>query len=83
MISAYVLAKMKSNGNIQKTIDQMKDISFLKSISVISGNHDLMVHIQIPNLEMLYEVTLQIHENTMVSETSTHIIEWEIQKKLN
>jgi hypothetical protein len=83
MISAYVLTNVKSNGNIQQTIDQMKTIAYLKSISVVSGKHDLMIYVKIPTLEVLYDVTQRIHEHPMVSETSTQIIEWEIQKQLN
>jgi DNA-binding Lrp family transcriptional regulator len=74
---------MKSQGNIQQTIDQMNTISYLKSISVVSGRHDLMIYVQIPSLEMLYDVTQKIHEHPMVAETSTQVIEWEIQKQLN
>lgn len=83
MISAYVLTSVKSHGNIHDTMEQIKKISYLKSVSVVSGNHDLMIYVHVPSLNDLFDVTHQIQCHPMVLRTSTHVIEKEIQSSLN
>ena len=82
MISAYVLTSIKSKGNIHETMEQIKKIRYLKTVSVVSGHHDLMIYVDVPNLDALFDVTHQIQCHPMVTRTSTHVIEREIQSAL-
>ena len=82
MISAYVLTSVKSHGNINKTMEQIKNIKHLQSVSVVSGHHDLMIYVNVPSLDDLYNVTTEIQCHPMVTRTSTHVIEREIYESL-
>ena len=83
MISAYILTMVKQNGKIHETMEQIKRIDHLKSISVVSGNHDLIIYVHVPSLDKLCDVTHQIQCHPAVIRTSTQIIEQEIQGSLN
>ena len=82
MISAYILTTVKQTGNLQKTIDNMKQIKNLKSISIVSGAYDLMILTNVPDLHGLFEVTNMIQCNPEVIKTSTQVIEREILESL-
>ena len=78
MISAYILTTVKQDGNIHKTMEQMKKINHISSVSVVSGCYDLMILTKVSTLADLYDVTSQIQENPSILKTSTQVIEREI-----
>ena len=78
MISAYILTTVKQDGNIHKTMEQMKKINHISSVSVVSGCYDLMILTNVSTLADLYDVTSQIQENPSILKTSTQVIEREI-----
>jgi len=83
MISAYVLTTVKQNGKIHETMEQIKSIDNLKSISVVSGKHDLIIYVNTTSLDKLYDLTNKIQCHPSVIRTSTQIIEQEIRGSLN
>ena len=78
MISAYILTTVKQDGNIHQTLEQMKNIQHISSVSVVSGTYDLMILTKVKNLEELFDVTSEIQGHPSILKTSTQVIEQEI-----
>ena len=79
MIAAYILTAVKQDGNMYKTLEQMKKIPHISSVSVVSGTYDLMIVTQVNKLKELFDVTNKIQEHPSIIKTSTHVIEQEIK----
>ena len=77
MINAYILINMKP-GNSDKSIQEMRKIPDIAKISVVAGEYDIVVRVQVESLEKLLEITDKIQMIKGIVKTTTQIIEKEI-----
>jgi len=77
MINAYILINMKP-GDTKKAIEKMREISNIAKISVVAGEFDIVVRVQVKNLDRLLMVTQKIQMIKGVNKTTTQVIEKEI-----
>ena len=77
MISAYILVHI-SPGNTEKIISEIRKIENIVKISVVAGEFDIVVRVQIRSLEKLLKVTDKIQMIKGVNKTTTQVIEKEI-----
>lgn len=77
MISAYMFMDVEP-GCSQHTLTLMKKLKQIESISVVSGNYDLIARISVENLEGLHDITAEVHRIHGVMKTNTHVISKEI-----
>ena len=77
MISAYILIDMKP-GNFNNAIKSMRKIENISKISVVAGEYDIVVRVQVTNLDRLLKVTNKLQMIDGVKNTTTQIIEKEI-----
>jgi len=77
MISAYVLINMKP-GDTDPAIDEMRKIENVAKISVVAGEFDIVVRVQVKTLDKLLKVTNKIQMIEGVMKTTTQVIEKEI-----
>jgi DNA-binding Lrp family transcriptional regulator len=77
MINAYILLNMRP-GNNDKAIKEMRKIEDIAKISVVAGEYDIVVRVQVKSLERLLKVTDKIQLVDGVIKTTTQVIEKEI-----
>lgn len=77
MINAYILINMKP-GDTKKAIEKMREIPNIAKISVVAGEFDIVVRVQVKNLDKLLIVTDKIQMINGVKKTTTQVIEKEI-----
>ena len=77
MINAYILINMKL-GDSDKSIKEMRKISNIAKISVVAGEYDIVVRVQVKSLDQLLKVTNKIQMIDGVLKTTTQVIEKEI-----
>ena len=77
MINAYILIHM-SPGNTDKVIAEMRKIDNIVKISVVAGEFDIVVRVQVKSLEKLLRATDKIQMIKGVNKTTTQVIEKEI-----
>lgn len=77
MINAYILINMEP-GTTSKAIKEMRKLENIKKISVIAGEFDIVVRVQVDSLDKLLKVTDKIQMIKGVIKTTTQVIEKEI-----
>jgi len=77
MISAYILISMRP-GDSEKAIAAMRKIEKIAKISVVAGDYDIVVRVQVDSLEDLLKVTDKIQMIQGVKKTTTQVIEKEL-----
>ena len=77
MISAYILIDMKP-GNFDKAITAMRKIENITKISVVAGEYDIVVRVQVKSLDKLLKVTNKLQMIDGVKNTTTQIVEKEL-----
>jgi len=77
MISAYILINMEP-GNSEKAIAEMRKIDNVVKISVVAGEFDIVVRVQVNSLDRLLKVTDKIQMIDGINKTTTQVIEKEI-----
>ena len=77
MITAYILINMRP-GNSDKAIEEMRKIENVKKISVVAGEFDIVVRVQVKSLDKLLKVTNNLQMIEGVKKTTTQVIEKEI-----
>ena len=65
-------------GNSDKLIKEMRKIENIAKISVVAGDYDIVVRVQVKNLEGLLKVTNKIQMIEGVKKTTTQVIEKEL-----
>ena len=65
-------------GNSDNAIKEMRKIPDISKISVVAGDYDIVVRVQVTKLENLLKVTDKIHVIKGVKKTTTQVIEKEI-----
>ncbi|MEF8879527.1 MAG: Lrp/AsnC ligand binding domain-containing protein [Candidatus Thermoplasmatota archaeon] len=77
MINAYILISMEP-GDSSKAIYEMRKIEKIAKISVVAGEFDIVVRVQVKNLDQLLKVTNKIQMIKGVKKTTTQVIEKEL-----
>lgn len=77
MINAYILITIEP-GSTDKAISEMSKIENVAKISVVAGEYDVVVRVQVKSLEKLLKVTNKIQMIKGVKKTTTQVIEKEI-----
>ena len=77
MISAYILINL-TPGDTDEIIKKMRDIENVVKISVVAGDYDVVVRVQVENLEDLLKVTNKIQMIKGIKKTTTQVIEKEL-----
>lgn len=77
MINAYILISMEP-GDSSKAISEMRKIEKIAKISVVAGEFDIVVRVQVTNLDQLLKVTNKIQMIKGVKKTTTQVIEKEV-----
>lgn len=77
MISAYILVKL-APGDTDQAIQKMRKIKNIAKISVVAGEHDIVVRSQVDKLEDLLKVANKIQMIKGVKKTTTQVIEKEL-----
>ncbi|MCK5301084.1 MAG: Lrp/AsnC ligand binding domain-containing protein [Thermoplasmatales archaeon] len=77
MINAYILLSMKP-GKSDTAIREMRKIVNVEKISIVAGDYDIVVRVQVKSLEKLLVVTDKLQMIEGVKKTTTQVIEKEI-----
>ena len=77
MITAYILINMRP-GDSDKAIEEMRKIENVQKISVVAGEFDIVVRVEIKSLDKLLKVTNKLQMIEGVKKTTTQVIEKEI-----
>ena len=77
MINAYILINMKP-GNSDNAIKEIRKIDNIKKISIVTGEFDIVIRVEVKTLDKLLKVTDKIQMITGVNKTTTQVIEKEI-----
>jgi DNA-binding Lrp family transcriptional regulator len=75
-IQAYIMTNMYP-GAYTKALNEMKKIKYVKKISIVTGDYDIVVNVNVKNLGQLHKVTSQINKVNGVEKTNTQVIEKE------
>jgi DNA-binding Lrp family transcriptional regulator len=77
-IQAYIMTNMYP-GIYDKALDEIKKISNIEKISVVTGDYDIVVKVNVKNLGQLHKLTSQLHKVEGVEKTNTQVIEKEFK----
>ena len=77
MINAYILISIRP-GKSDNIIRDMRKIENVEKISVVAGDYDVVVRVQVKTLEKLLKVTDKLQLIDGVKKTITQVIEKEI-----
>ena len=77
MINAYILISLRP-GYSDTAIKEMRKISNVEKISVVAGEYDIVVRVQVKKLGDLLKVTNELHMIEGVKKTTTQVIEKEL-----
>ena len=69
---------MMQPGKSEKVIKEMRKIENIAKVSIVAGEYDIVVRVQVNDLEDLLTVTDKIHMIDGVTKTTTQVIEKEI-----
>ena len=77
MISAYMLIMMRP-GTFDTAINEIRKIKNIVKISVIAGEYDIILRVQVKTMEKLLDVSNKIQMIKGIQKTTTQVIEKEI-----
>jgi len=77
MISAYMLLMMQP-GAFDTAIKEIRKIKNIVKISVIAGEYDIILRVQVQTMEQLLDVSNQLQMIKGIQKTTTQVIEKEI-----
>ena len=77
MITAFVLITMQP-GDLDTVFKEMSKIENVKTTSIVAGEYDIVVGLNVKTMENLHEVTDKIRMIGGVNRTITHVVEKEI-----
>jgi DNA-binding Lrp family transcriptional regulator len=75
-IQAYIMTNMYP-GTYNKALEEIKKITHVEKISIVTGSYDLVVKVNVKNLGQLHKLTNQLHKVNGVEKTNTQVIEKE------
>jgi DNA-binding Lrp family transcriptional regulator len=74
-IKAYILLRTEI-GSTNEVLRHLKEIEEATRIAVTTGQFDIVILIEVDNLEMLYDITIEkIHKIKGIMETTTMVVE--------
>ncbi|MEE8181817.1 MAG: Lrp/AsnC ligand binding domain-containing protein [Candidatus Thorarchaeota archaeon] len=74
-IMAYILMEIEI-GRTDEVLQELRKIEEATKISVTTGEYDIVVLLEVPTLESLYDITVkQIHVIPGIKETTTAVVE--------
>ena len=76
MVKAYIITCM-TPGPYTKSLEEIKKINHIEKISLVTGEYDIVVKVDVKNLEQLHLLTTQLQKIHGVEKTTTHVIEKE------
>jgi len=77
MISAYILIVMQP-GTFDTAIKEIRKIKNIVKVSVIAGEYDIILRVQVDAMEKLLDVSNQLQLIKGIQKTTTQVIEKEI-----
>ena len=77
MISAYMLLMMQP-GTFDTAIKEIRKIKNIVKISVIAGEYDIIIRVQVKTMDKLLDVSNQLQMIKGIKKTTTQVIEKEI-----
>jgi len=77
MITSYILINLQP-GSSDKAIKEMRKIENIRKISIVTGEYDIVVRVEVKTLEKLLKITDKIQMIKGVNKTTTQVIEKEI-----
>ncbi len=77
MVKAYIMTCMDP-GPFTTTLDEIKKISNVEKISVVTGDYDFVVKVNVKNLGALHRLTNRLQGIRGIQKTTTQVIEKEI-----
>lgn len=79
-IYAYIMINVEV-GKLGKVLRSLRDIRGVKNISVVAGEFDIIVRVEVPDLETLFYITEDIHSISGITRTTTHVVEKEVMSE--
>jgi DNA-binding Lrp family transcriptional regulator len=74
-IQAYILMTTEI-GSTSDVLNHLKEIDEATRVAVTTGQFDILVLLEVPNLETLYNITIEkIHKIKGIKETTTMVVE--------
>lgn len=62
-------------GAYTKALEEIKKINNIEKISVVTGDYDIVVKVNVKNLEQLHKLTSKLHKVEGVEKTNTQVVE--------
>jgi DNA-binding Lrp family transcriptional regulator len=83
MVKAYIMTSMYP-GSYTKALNEIKKINDIEKISIVTGEYDIVIKVNVKNMEHLHKLTNRLHSVEGLEKTTTQVIEKEIDlsKKL-
>jgi DNA-binding Lrp family transcriptional regulator len=82
MVKAYIMTSMYP-GSYTQALDEIKKINDIEKISIVTGEYDIVVKVNVKNLENLHKLTSQLRIVNGIEKTTTQVIEKEIDLSKN
>jgi DNA-binding Lrp family transcriptional regulator len=76
MVKAYIMTCMVP-GSYTKAIQEIKKLNHIEKISVVTGDYDIVVKVDVKSLEHLHLLTNQLQKIDGVEKTTTQVVEKE------
>ncbi|MGY5853175.1 MAG: Lrp/AsnC ligand binding domain-containing protein [Candidatus Thorarchaeota archaeon] len=74
-VQAYILMVVEI-GKTDEVLTELKTIDEAVRVAVTTGEYDIVVLVEVPDLEGLYEITVnRIHKIPGIAETTTAVVE--------
>ena len=74
-VMAYILIDVEL-GNTDSVLKELKEIDEAIRIAVTTGEYDIVILLEVPDLEALYEITVnRVHKINGISATTTAVVE--------
>ncbi|NWF96599.1 MAG: Lrp/AsnC ligand binding domain-containing protein [Candidatus Thorarchaeota archaeon] len=73
-VTAYMLMSIEI-GRTEAVVERLRAIEPITKIAVTTGVYDIILRLEVPSLDDLYDITLKIHSIPGIKETSTAVVE--------
>jgi len=77
VVKAYIMTCMHP-GTYTKALEAIKKIENIEKISVVTGEYDIVVKVNVKSLAHLHTLTSRLHMVEGVEKTTTQVIEKEV-----
>jgi DNA-binding Lrp family transcriptional regulator len=73
MVKAYIMTCM-TLGPYTKALEELTKINHIEKISIVTGEYDIVIKVDVKNLEQLHLLTSQVQKIDGVEKTTTQVI---------